>query len=690
VKQIREDGVSKLKKMESKITIRIYILIIACLLPFSKVKPQEGDCNKTKIAVSVEIVPGTDIYNMLESDFGAHAGNEWNGFATKMLVQTLSENEPEITFFSVGEGGEDCHYFFKANMDLITVGEENDEHTGYWISASLTANANCIPNRNWVVAADADRGKDRALKQAMKNLVSDFWPMDRNIISYEKDHPSPPRDPELNIEIKKDFLSPLDKESRKTKVNAKVYDCRGNIVCDKNGHGQPVYYQDEMDRLDLKIGHCEGGYHIGNFMVIITNKDCNNEAEYKLEKGIDAEKKNIRFKTCQLGGGPLVEKEKELIIRGLKIEVKPDRREIEPDEHAKIIITFNETDPDGSKYPLEGKEIDVKINGLVNGTIKPVNGYTTNSDGKIVLNYKAGSNDEKITVNASFQPEDYPDKAEGKGSVTVKSPEYDAKLNLKKTYDKTLTTSYNDISSKEVHKHNLKESIEASATVYLTLIESQDMPVLNQTWQYFKPTSVSIPEINYNSTENKYSSGPKYETNVDYYRSLIKQELDGKETVKQLPWMLVIDNETKKAVKLIPAGYGITYEINETEKLNSTVYSDQGPEKRSSTTTKTSSKSFALGPVGEEIQDNTIKKSDTWMQDYLKKQGVELPAGVTIPKISNEETIKKIQPDILVKFGDGKTSFGGEGTRKIRKELEHGYQEENLHYSWNMTVKKKK
>ncbi len=362
---------------------------------------------------------------MLENDFGAHTQSEWKGFTTRMLVQILSEYEPEITFFSSDEGSDDYHYLFRANMDLIVVGEDDNEHTGYYMSASLIANANCIPNRNWIVATDAFQGIDRELKQAMKNLVSDFWPMDRNIISYEKDHPSPPRDPVLNIEIEKKFISPLDTESRKTKVNAKVFDCHDNQVCDTRGNEQPVYYQDYIDRLDLKMSSLgDGGYHLGNYMVIVTSKYCNNVGEYKLDKGIMAEKKTIRFKTCQLGG-PLVVEEKELIIRGLKIEVKPDRKEIEPDERTKIVITFNETDPDGTKYPVEGKKIDVKINGLVNGTIKPENGYTTNSDGKVVLNYIAGSNDEKITVNASFQPEDYPDKAEGKGSVKVKKLEGD-------------------------------------------------------------------------------------------------------------------------------------------------------------------------------------------------------------------------------------------------------------------------
>jgi hypothetical protein len=122
--------------------------------------------------------------------------------------------------------------------------------------------------------------------------------------------------------------------------------------------------------------------------------------------------------------------------------------------------------------------------------------------------------------------------------------------------------------------------------------------------------------------------------------------------------------------------------------MNSVIYTTTGPERKSETTTKTSSKSFSLGPVGEKVQDPTIKRSDTWIKDYLKKQGVEIPAGVPVPKISNQADEQEINPDILVKFGDGKTSFGGEGRRPIKKELEDGYEEENLYYRWEMTVKR--
>ena len=84
-----------------------------------------------------------------------------------------------------------------------------------------------------------------------------------------------------------------------------------------------------------------------------------------------------------------------------------------------------------------------------------------------------------------------------------------------------------------------------------------------------------------------------------------------------------------------------------------------------------------------------LKKSDTWIQDYLKRQGIELPPGASIPNIPNEDVVQEVQPDVLVKFGDGKTSFGGRGERLIDNKLEDGFERINLNYNWTMSIDKK-
>lgn len=279
----------------------------------------------------------------------------------------------------------------------------------------------------------------------------------------------------------------------------------------------------------------------------------------------------------------------------------------------------------------------------------------------------------------------------------------DATIRINKKYDKTLNSSDSDDSfdgSCKTHyeeEHTINESIDATVNLSLKLETVQDMPIFNQTWEYYKPVSVSLSNFNYNSKEHKYNASNntgsgcanvRHETNIDFNRNAKNYEIEGEPYVTQTHWMLVIDNETGKAVKLIPSGYGISYKIHEQEKLNSVIYSDDGPQRNKKTSTRERDKSFKLGPVGEEISDPTVKSSNTWVQDYLKRQGVELPAGVNIPTPSNEDAKTEIHPDILVTSGDGLTSFGGRGENTIETEVENGVQEEKMNYTWQMTRKK--
>jgi hypothetical protein len=196
---------------------------------------------------------------------------------------------------------------------------------------------------------------------------------------------------------------------------------------------------------------------------------------------------------------------------------------------------------------------------------------------------------------------------------------------------------------------------------------------------------MNITSFNYNYEENRNRSGPNFETNIDYTRIVKNREISQKEYTAMVPWILAIDNDTGKAVKMVPGGCTIDYEIIETKVLNSVIYTDDGPQRDSETTTKTSDVQFVLGPVGEEIPDPTITQSDTWIKDYIKDQGIELPPGVTIPEVSNTETISEIPPDIVVSTGDGKHTMGGSGSHRIPKKIDFGYQEENMSYTWNMT-----
>ena len=225
--------------------------------------------------------------------------------------------------------------------------------------------------------------------------------------------------------------------------------------------------------------------------------------------------------------------------------------------------------------------VHADVGEILNGTVCDIGpdyvAYKVERDA-VRVRYKAPENCDKITAlitvynSCDVLPERWLDmnKTQIKDRLIEKEISlncYEARITINKRYVKKLQTSEENSENGEVHKHNLNESIEATATIYLEQTETQDIPILNQTWEYYKPLSVNLTAFNYNSKEKKHSSSPNYDTNVDYSRNVNKHEIEGKEHVTQMPWMLVIDNATEKAVKIIPAGYSIAYEINEMENI---------------------------------------------------------------------------------------------------------------------------
>ena len=257
---------------------------------------------------------------------------------------------------------------------------------------------------------------------------------------------------------------------------------------------------------------------------------------------------------------------------------------------------------------------------------------------------------------------------------------FDAQITIAKNHNRVLQTS------SEGRSRQINETISASGNVYLELNNTVDMPILNQTWHYYQPVQVSVNSFRNIYKEKTHISTPESETNIDIARINKSHKIEGEEYISQFPpWMLVVDNETQKAVKLIPAGYGIEFEFAETEKS----VSISSQKKDTHTETRHGKSSFELGPVGEKGPDPTVKSSSTWIEDYVKRQGIELPPGASIPNIPNSDVIQEIQPDVLVKSGDGISNFGGWGDRLIDIKLEDGFDRTNLNYRWTMTIKQK-
>ena len=70
------------------------IVFTLSLLLFQPLVFADDDCNTTKVAVSLHIVPG-EIFNKLSKDYGQRSRDEWHGFVEDMFINTLSGYIPD-------------------------------------------------------------------------------------------------------------------------------------------------------------------------------------------------------------------------------------------------------------------------------------------------------------------------------------------------------------------------------------------------------------------------------------------------------------------------------------------------------------------------------------------------------------------------------------------------------------------
>lgn len=698
---------------------KLFILIISLLLININIYAQDGDCPKISVGVAKgEMTDGFLRKLVNDHPNKPHAKEAWLSEIQDMVCEALKNNNPGVKFIKIGSGaGEPYEYILNYLLSLEDIAEGDydfkeskiDEFSKYYyeIMSSLSSLHGCGPT---FYVYEFITNRSRTLNGAIESNVRDHFSIENKIKRFERENPVPPRDPELTVELDPDFVSPL-KEERILKVKATVVNCLGAPAYDVNPYQFVYYSPEESDRgnLDFKVDQGYIGMNSGpqpgvNTLVVYTIADGTAEAEYELERGVDKGTQTISIKTCGLVSY-MIQKEKVIKIKGLEVKVRPTRKEIYQEEETDIILSLKKTDPDGKDEPVSGKKLSVKITGLSNGEIRPKSNYVTNSRGEVRLHYKAGDKDEMIQVSASFQPEDYPDKASGKASIKVKPPEYDAAITITRTTRKEFLdekhesrTDRDGCTTQTDEVRRIDENVNATIYVQCKLSHRVDMPIYNQTWEYYKPIMANISNFNliHNESHEMYGSlsgagcaSGGYETTVS--TNYIVREPEIYEPLAAM-WIVAIDNETNKAVKLIPGGYSIAYNREAMIETESRQWGNNGEKNESDNETKTSENlKYEVGPVEDPIPDPTFKPGLSGIYDYLREEVGDslfnaIPA-IPIPPPSSEE-VPEINPDLLVSYGDGIKSFGGNGKKEINKPRENGYERESHTYRWQMTRRK--
>ena len=702
-------------------SMRISITSIVLFIFSSSLMLGQGDqCQKLKIAViNKGVYNDSTLYYLNKIHNKNWSIDTWiTEIDSKILEELNKAGYGDLEFFSPKTNtGNDIDLKFLYDLYLWSVDKDNPEnkYANTYIKDNVLYSTNqqmvfmirsqleifsscyCGPSRNYILSNRETYSV--TIYQAVKNLVSLNWPMDRMIWQWESEHLAPAREPKMEIRYEKEYLSLLDEESRKMEVYIKVKNCRGVYVYTED-NGQPVYFLKEMERLEYKDGKkCNIGPDCDKFSTVYTNSEYEAIGEYKVIKGLEATKEKPRFKTCGIGNNSIIEHEGEIIVLGLKLEVEPDRNTIHNGEQTSIQIDLHELDPDGTEIlSCSGKEVDVKVTGLVDGTISHKSGkITLNEVGVAFIDYKAGKQDKQIKISATFTPPGYPEEVKGEATINVKPMEYEATLTIKGSYTNTQYSSYSKEDENGTQRGNsdLKEIQAASFYIPLRMERADDVPMLNQRWEYYSPVNINLTTSTLTYRHKKYDYA-SYKTNHGFEQTVtrnknpVRQEISGKETLEgQMNIILVIDKETSKVVKIITGGYGLDFYWKEDYKIIGYSWDEDGkkPINKSESKTDDISSQFVAGPVEDEVPDPTAKSVAESLRTYLKNLGTPLPADIEIPEDEGDKA--EIRPDLLVEFGDGKTSFGGDGKRILDNSKGSSVNRQEWTFNWQVTRRKK-
>lgn len=675
----------------------------------------QGDqCPNFKVAISCRnVVNDSTLFYLNKIHNRNLTLDAWISEIDAKFVEELSNaGYTDLDFFAEKSNpGTDRDILFAYDIILWSVNKDNPENKyadAYFkdgvlyfdnqkivfrVRTQVDIISNCIPIMTSPIINEEWISDDIFL--CVKNVVGKNWPLDRQIWYWESQHQAPARNPRMFVYFEKDYLSLLDQDSRRMNVTIKVKNCRDQYVYNQF-HSQPVYFEKETERLHSKSSiKCTDGPDVRGFRTIMTNKDYEAICEYSNKNGLEPAREMVHFFTCGIGSA-FVSADHEIIIRGLELLVEPWRTTIHNGEKTTISIDLHEKDPDGFKYPAVDQEVEIKVTGLVDGTLSPEGKVTTDEMGVAWIDYRAGQEDKQIKITATFTPPGYSEKVTTDATINVKPLEYDATLTVKGSYKRTEESSYTQKNSWGTNETTFEtnELREASFYIPIKMEISNDVEVQNLRYEYYRPLDINLSHFNAEYTGKEYrssiASDQGSKTTILRNKDSSDPELLIKEVMLQTFIVMTLDLKTGKALKIDIDGFPIGFTWKETINTHTESWwqppPQPGHETKDDRQSSSSDDSFQVGPVEDPVPDPTVKSATDEIMKYLKDMGILLPAEA---EATGKEEAPEIEPDLLVKFGDGKTYFGGKGSKIIDNPEGSAIKREEFSFSWNVTRKKK-
>lgn len=405
-----------------------YMIICLMLILCISYDSLADTCSKPKVAVSRYNYWDEDaLVKYLNEKYPSQPRGSWLYQIEEKVLAELRMNSPDIVFIPGGGAeAQDCDYSFRYGLSLIGAGKDIEskgikisEYIAFWMDSRLIQNNACGFLGNILdIKITKD---DRDIFRTIERNIESYGSIRQRIEEFEESHRVPPRGPQMEISLDKQYVSPV-KEERELDIKIEVKNCKGQPVFDKN-HGQEVILPRKTSRGEIKPtkGFPQDFMVTDNVVILKITYPVGASATYTLKKGMDASEEPLKILTCGIDRKAI--KEISIPIYGMLIEATPKDKVISPGETTQIEIHLFKYSLQGNRIPAANQMIDITVKGLIDGSLSPRGKVTTDKDGKAVLNYRAGEKEKRIDIDAKYQPEGYPESINAQTYVEVEAQE---------------------------------------------------------------------------------------------------------------------------------------------------------------------------------------------------------------------------------------------------------------------------
>ncbi len=415
--------------------MRKILLLLPLVLVFFCWAPGAGvaeECSKPKIYVRVAFVKGVE--KQLNWNSPYKTNDQWLGEIMSRVVgelRTHAAGEIEIIPLEATVFLEDRPETPKAE-NAFNERPAGEYYLNFILGVITQRNAwgvsdDSLPPAYWAMVSLGDGDIDGVYLAAESFEHPDLQAAIRSSIfrlcgrglgwlieEYERTHFNALRGARIWVNLlEPKFVSPEPGE-REVRVSVPTRDCR-----DRFGRGTNLWVKRKTERGKTDIRKAwKSVVPWDGFWKGKTTEDGGIDFKFKLENGLEPGFQEVEV--FHIGRGKKkVQQVLSIPVKGLKLEVRPDRAVIAPGDQAQIRVRLSKVDPQGGQEPLAGRKVKITVQGLVDGKVTPEGEVVTNEGGEGVLTYRAGGSDQRVRFSARYQPEGYPDFLQAEGVVEI-------------------------------------------------------------------------------------------------------------------------------------------------------------------------------------------------------------------------------------------------------------------------------